>query len=462
MVTKLKTVVIGAGPAGYTFAIRASQLGKEVTLFEREYFGGNCLNVGCIPTKALANASLKFYEAKTQSQKLGLEADNVRMNWEKTQDWKDNEVVKPITSGVEQILNKNKVEVIKGEVSFIDNKTISVNGEEYTFDEIAIAVGGRPSEPEGFTYSDRVLNTTTALSLKELPESIVLTAGGYLGAQFAAVFGRLGAKTTVLEPSKQLVGFFEPDVDRALQSKFDEYEDTTIITGATATKAEEQSDKVIVTYEKDGEEHTIEAGHLLVNASNDYNTDSLHLENTDVEVNHRGKVKINDKLQSNVDGIYALGDASERGGSATIAYHHAKVAAAIVAGEDTQLDPNKVFPSTMVSSLEVGNVGMTKSQAKDAGYKVGQKKFLNAANGRAQGLNETEGFIKLIFDKDSNKLLGAQIVGARATDTISELTLAIEKGLSLEDIADTIHSHPSIAEAIMDSAEAALGIPIHG
>lgn len=462
MVKNLKTVVIGAGPGGYTFAIRASQLGKEVTLIEREYFGGNCLNVGCIPTKALANASLKFYEAKTESQKLGLEADNVRLNWEKTQDWKDNEVVKPITSGVEQILKKNNVDVIKGEAKFVDNKTITVNNEEYTFDEIVIAVGGRPSEPEGFTYSDRVLNTTTALGLKEMPESIILTAGGYLGAQFAGVFGRLGAKTIVLEPSKQLVGFFEKDIDRALQSKFDEYEDTTIITGATAKKAEEQGDKVVVTYEKDGEEHTVEAGHVLVNASNDYNTDTLNLENTDVELNHRGKVKINDKLQSNVEGIYAIGDASERGGSATLAYYHAKVAAAIVAGEVTQLDSNKVFPSTMVSSLEVGTVGMTKSQAKDAGYKVGQKKFLYAANGRAQGLNETEGFIKLIFDKDSNKLLGAQLVGSRATDTISELTIAIEKGLTLEDIAETIHSHPTVAEATVDAAEAALGLPIHG
>lgn len=461
MVKELGTVVIGAGPGGYSFAIRASQLGKEVTLIEREYYGGNCLNVGCIPTKALANISETYYEATMAAQTYGFSANNAELDWEKAQDWKDNTVVSQMTNGVEQLLKKNKVDVIKGEASFVDNETIEVDGEEYTFDELVIAVGARPAEVEGFEYSDRVINSSGALNIKEVPESIVLTGGGYLGAQFAAIFGRLGSKLIVLEEGKDLVPFFEKDINRTLVSKFDEYKDAEIITEAKAFSAEDNGDSVVVTYEVDGEEKTVEADYVLVDAPNEYNTDSLNLANTDVEVNDRGKVEIDEYLRTNIDNIYAIGDASTRGGSATVAYYHGKVAASVIAGEEGAQLENKVFPSTMISSLEVGQAGLTRAQAKDQGMKVKAQKFLYTASGRAMTKNQGEGFIRLVYKKDDNTLVGAQLVGPNATESIHELSNAIEKGYKLEDIVDSMHAHPTIAEATLDAAEAALGLPIH-
>lgn len=458
MSNHLEAVVIGAGPGGYAAAIRLAQYGKEVTVIERGSLGGNCLNVGCIPTKALITASRKYDEVAQQGAKIGIKSQGVDVDWDRVIGWKG-EVVNQMTSGIGALFNKNKINLIEGEASFKDNKTIVVNGEEYTFDDAVIATGKHISQMEGFEYGERILNTTGALSIRELPKSIVIAGGGYLGAQFAGIFARFGAKVTVIDPNKDLIPFMAKDINRQVEMKFSEY-DYTFLKESELVRAEESADSVEVFYtDKEGNEQSVVADYVVVDARQVPNTDKIGLENTDVKVQENGRIMIDwDNMQTDAANIYGIGDCAQ-GYSAAHAYQQAKIAAAIIAGEEK---PNvSIMNSTIISSLEIGTVGMDRKEAKEKGYDAQQKKFLFSANGRAVSLNEGQGFIRFVFDKETHKILGAEIVGPQATELIHEMTIAIEKGLTLEDIGETVHAHPTLSEALMDTAELALDIPIH-
>ncbi|AKP46699.1 MULTISPECIES: dihydrolipoyl dehydrogenase [Bacillus] len=455
------TIVIGAGPGGYVAAIRAAQLGQKVTIVEKEHVGGVCLNVGCIPSKALISASHRYHDA-LHSDSLGIKAENVTVDFSKVQSWKGS-VVKKLTGGVSTLLKANKVEIVKGEVYFVDAHTVRVMDEKsaqtYTFKNAIIATGSRPIEIPAFKFSKRVLNSTGALALEEVPEKLVVIGGGYIGTELGNAFANFGTKVTILEGGDEILPNFEKQmssiVKRNLKKKGAE-----IFTNALAKGVEEKEDGVVVTYEVKGEEKTIEADYVLVTVGRRPNTDELGLEQVGIELTEKGLIKIDKQCRTNVPNIYAIGDIVPGPQLAHKASYEGKIAAAAIAGQPDEID-YLAIPAVVFSDPELATVGYTEQQAKDEGIEIVAAKFPFAANGRALSLDSTDGFLKLITRKEDGLVIGAQIAGPGASDMIAELGLAIEAGVTAEDIAMTIHAHPTLGEITMEAAEVALGTPIH-
>lgn len=460
--TELDTIVIGSGPGGYVAAIRAAQLGKKVTIIEREFIGGVCLNVGCIPSKALINAGHRFEEAQHGSM-FGVIAKEVELDFTATQKWKDEKVVSTLTKGVEMLLKKNKVEILRGEAFFTDNRTIRViQGDEsqlYSFENIILATGSRPIEIPGFKFKDRVIDSTGALNLTEVPKHLVVIGGGYIGCELAGAYANLGAKVTILEGMSSILPNFDDDMVKLVVNNFKK-KNVDITTNAMAKNAEQTADGVKVTYQVNGEDHTIDADYVLVAVGRRPNTDTLGLESTDIKLNDRKQIIVNKQGRTNVEGVYAIGDIVPGLTLAHKASYEAKIAAEAIAGQKVEID-YQAIPAVCFTDPELATAGMLSKEAEAAGYDVSVTTFPFAGNGRALSLGKTEGFIRLVTDKTNNVLLGAQVAGVGASDLIGELTLAVEAGMSTEDVALTIHAHPSLAETIMDASEAELGMPIH-
>ncbi|WP_053362025.1 dihydrolipoyl dehydrogenase [Bacillus sp. FJAT-27251] len=455
------TIVIGAGPGGYVAAIRAAQLGQKVTIVEKGTVGGVCLNVGCIPSKALISAGHRFENAK-HSEGMGVIAENVTLDFSKVQSFKES-VVKKLTGGVEGLLKGNKVDIVSGEAYFVDANTLRVMDENsaqtYTFKNAIIATGSRPLEIPAFKYSKRVLDSTGALNLQELPKSIVVIGGGYIGTELGGAYASFGTKVTILEGADEILNGFEKQmsslVKRNLKKKGAE-----IITKALAKGVEEKEDGVVVTYEAKGEEQKIEADYVFVMVGRKPNTDELGLEQAGVELTDRGIIKIDKQCRTNISNIYAIGDVVEGPPLAHKASYEGKIAAEAIAGHASEIDYLGI-PAVVFSDPELASVGYTEAQAKEEGLDVVAAKFPFAANGRALSLNESDGFMKLVTRKEDGLIIGAQIAGAGASDMIAELGLAIETGMTAEDLAMTIHAHPTLGEISMEAAEVALGNPIH-
>ncbi|WP_273478139.1 dihydrolipoyl dehydrogenase [Ignavigranum ruoffiae] len=460
---ELDTVVIGSGPGGYVAAIRASQLGQKVAIIERDAIGGTCLNVGCIPSKALINAGHVYHNAK-HGDFFGVHTQDITVDFKRTQQWKDQEVVGKLTGGVSMLLKKNKVEILKGEAFFVDDHTLRVIHEEaaetYSFKHAIIATGSRPIEIPGFKFSDRVLDSTGALALTEIPKEMVVIGGGYIGSELAGAFANFGTKITILEGSAQIIPNFEKDMVKLVENEF-KNKGVDIITNAMAKEAVINGDRVSVTYEVGGKTHTVEADYCLVTVGRRPNTDEMGLEQAGVKVGARGLIEVDQQGRTNVKNIFAIGDAVPGPALAHKASYEAKVAAAAIAGDQASVVDYIALPAVCFTDPELASVGHTLASAKEAGLKVKAAKFPFGANGRALSLNATDGFVRLISTEEDHILVGAQVAGANASDVIAELTLAIESGMNAEDIALTIHSHPSLAEVTMDAAELALGMPIH-
>ncbi|WP_025727961.1 dihydrolipoyl dehydrogenase [Atopobacter phocae] len=459
---ELDTVVIGSGPGGYVAAIRAAQLGQKVAIIEREYIGGVCLNVGCIPSKALITAGHKYHDAKS-SELFGITTDKVELDFSKTQDWKDNQVVKKLTSGVEFLLKKNKIEILRGEAFFVDENTLRVIQEEsaqtYSFNNAIVATGSRPIEIPGFKFGGRIIDSTGLLNVTEVPEKLVIVGGGVIGSELGGAYANLGSQVTILEGSPQILPTFEKDMVKLVEDSFKE-RGISIITKAMAKSAVDNGDSVTVTYEVDGKAETIEADYVMVAVGRRPNTDELGLDVIGVEMNERGVVQVNEKGQTNFDHIYAIGDITPGAWLAHKASYEGKIAAEAISGKPAAIDYIGM-PAVAFTDPELASVGLTVKEAKEQGLDVKASKFPLAGNGRALSLNQTEGFVRLVTTKEDNVLVGAQVAGVSASDVIAELGLAIEAGMNAEDIALTIHSHPSLAETVMDASELALGLPIH-
>lgn len=459
---ELDTVVIGAGPGGYVAAIRAAQLGKKVTIIEKDAIGGVCLNVGCIPSKALISAGHRYQSAKDSSI-YGIETEGVSIDFKKTQQWKQEQVVNKLTSGVEMLLKKNKVEILKGEAYFGDAHTLRVmtdiSAQTYTFNEAIIATGSRPIEIKGFKFGSRILDSTGALSLSEIPASMVIVGGGYIGSELAGVYSNLGTKVTILEGLPNILNGFESDMVKLVDRNYKK-KGINIVTNALAREAVEENESVKVTYSSNGEEKEVVADYVLVTVGRRPNTDELGLEAIGIEMDDKGLIQVDEQGHSSVQNIYAIGDVVPGPALAHKASYEAKVAAAAIAGKKVAVD-YQAIPAVAFTDPEIATVGLTKTQAKEEGLDVQTVKFPLGGNGRALSLNATEGFIRLVATKSDNILVGAQVAGIHASDTIAELGLAVEGGLNVEDIALTIHNHPSLGEAVMDAAEALLGMPIH-
>ena len=300
---ELDTVVVGAGPGGYVAAIRAAQLGQKVAIIEREWIGGVCLNVGCIPSKALISAGHHYQEA-LDSSVFGITTENVKLDFSKTQEWKDNKVVKTLTSGVEYLLKKNKVEIIRGNAFFNDGETLRVFTEDaaqtYTFKNAIIATGSRPIEIKGFKFGGRVIDSTGGLNLTEVPKKLVIVGGGVIGTELGGAYANLGAEVTILEGSPQILPTFEKDMVKFVEKSFQE-KGVTVVTKAMAKEAIDNGDSVTVKYEANGKEEVIEADYVMVTVGRRPNTDDLGLEVVGVEMTDRGLVKVDNQGRTNVN-----------------------------------------------------------------------------------------------------------------------------------------------------------------
>ncbi|HAR6176102.1 TPA: dihydrolipoyl dehydrogenase [Staphylococcus pseudintermedius] len=455
------TIVIGAGPGGYVAAIRAAQLGQKVTIVEKGNLGGVCLNVGCIPSKALLNVSHRFEQAQHGAD-LGITAENVSLDFDKVQSFKGS-VVSKLTGGVESLLKGNKVEIVRGEAYFVDEHSLRVmddkSAQTYNFKNAIVATGSRPIQIPNFEFGGRILDSTGALNLQEVPKKLVVVGGGYIGSELGTAYANFGTEVTILEGAKEILGGFEKQMVAPVKKEM-KAKGMIIETEALAKSAEETDNGVKVTYEVKGEEKTIEADYVLVTVGRRPNTDELGLEEVGVKLTDRGLVEVDKQSRTSVDSIYAIGDIVPGLPLAHKASYEAKVAAEAIAGQNSEVDYIGM-PAVCFTEPELAQVGYTEAQAKEEGLDIKASKFPYQANGRALSLNDTNGFVKLVTLKEADTLIGAQVVGTNASDVIAELGLAIEAGMNAEDIALTVHAHPTLGEMSMEAAEKALGLPIH-
>ncbi len=458
---ELDTLVVGAGPGGYVAAIRAAQLGQKVAIVDKGTLGGVCLNVGCIPSKALISAGHR-YESAVHSDDIGIKAENVTVDFSKVQEWKQS-VVKKLTGGVEGLLKGNKVEILSGEAYFVDKNTVRImdekNSQTYTFNNVIIATGSRPIELPNFKYSKRVIDSTGALNLKEIPKRMVVIGGGYIGTELGTAYANFGTEVVILEGAKEILGGFEKQMSSLVKRRLKK-KGVKIHTEAMAQGVEETDDGVKVTAEIKGETQTFDADYVLVTVGRKPNTDEIGLEQIGVETTDRGLIKIDEQCRTNFDNIYAIGDIVEGPPLAHKASYEGKVAAEVISGEKSVID-YQAIPAVVFSDPELATVGLSEKEAKEQGMEVTASKFPFGANGRALSLNDADGFMKMVTRKEDGLIVGAQIAGPNASDMIAELGLAIEAGMTAEDVALTIHAHPTLGEITMEAAEVALGSPIH-
>ncbi|NLY62288.1 MAG: dihydrolipoyl dehydrogenase [Erysipelothrix sp.] len=459
---ELDTVVIGSGPGGYVAAIRAAQLGQKVAIVERDTIGGVCLNVGCIPSKALINVGHKYQDA-LNSQAFGLETKEVTLDFAKTQEWKDTQVVNNLTTGVGMLLKKNKVEIIKGSAFFNDKNQFRVidgdNAQSYSFNNAILATGSRPIEIKGFKFGKRVLDSTGALALKEVPKKLVVIGGGYIGSELANAYSNLGSEVTILEAQDDILMGFDKDMIALVRKDFED-KGIKVITNAFAQKATDNKDSLTVTYKVGDKEETLDTDYVLVSVGRKANTDDLGLHLANVDLDERGLVKVDKQGRTSNKNIYAIGDITPGAALAHKASYEGKIAAAAISKENAEID-YVAMPAVCFTDVELATVGITEAEAKEQGLSVKVAKFPFAASGRALALSATEGFTRLITDKETGTILGGQVAGVSAGEVIAEIALAVEARMNIEDIALTIHSHPTMAETIMDAAELAQGMPIH-
>jgi dihydrolipoamide dehydrogenase len=460
----IDVLVIGAGPGGYVAAIRCAQLGKKVMIVDKDAWGGVCLNRGCIPSKAIISAAHQYEQVK-QAQHIGITATDVQLDFRKTQSWKKS-IIDKQSSGVKTLLKGNAVQMFQGEALFINEHEVRLfNDHEslrYRFRHGIIATGSRPIELKAFPFGGRILSSTEALNLNEVPQRLIVIGGGYIGIEIGQAYAKLGAKVTILENSDYVLASFEKELTKLIASSLDKL-GVEVITEAKALHSQQTDQEVTITYSYslNGEEKHIVADYALVTVGRKPNTDGdLGLELLQMKVTDRGYIEVDAQCRTSIPHLFAIGDIVAGPALAHKASYEGKVVAEVIAGQHRVVD-YKVIPAVVFSDPEIATVGLSESEAKAQEISVKIGKFPYAANGRANSLNATQGFVKLIANEKSGILIGAQIVGPEASNLIGELALGIELGAHLEDIALTIHAHPTLTEMVMDAAEGALGHPIH-
>ncbi len=455
-------IVIGAGPGGYVCAIRCSQLGLKTAVVEgRDTLGGTCLNVGCIPSKALLHASHQLHEAEHNFAKMGLKGKSPSVDWKQMQAYKD-EVIEGNTKGIEFLFKKNKIDWLKGWGSIPAAGQVKVGDEVHEAKNIIIASGSEPSALPGVKVDEKVVVTSTgALSLGKIPKKMVVIGAGVIGLELGSVYSRLGAEVTVIEFLKEITPGMDPEVQKTFQ-RILKKQGLKFVMGAAVQKTEATKTKAKVTYKllKDDSEHVIEADTVLVATGRKPYSDGLGLDALGVEMTPRGQIKVGADWQTNVPGIYSIGDVTEGPMLAHKAEDEGMAAAEQVAGKHGHVNYG-VIPGVIYTWPEVANVGETEATLKEQGraYKVG--KFMFMGNGRAKANFAADGFVKILADKDTDRILGAHIIGPAAGDLIHEVCVAMEFGASAEDLALTCHAHPTYSEAVREAALACGDGPIH-
>ena len=457
------TLILGAGPGGYVAAIRASQLGREVTLVEKTgTLGGICLNQGCIPSKALIHAAGVYHTARN-STGMGIKADKVELDMAALQTWKRG-VVKKLTDGVSKLISGNGVQAVQGELQFIDGHNARIETPDgvnrIEFRNLVVASGSRPIELSGFEFDGTgILSSTEALELEEVPKSLLVVGGGYIGLELGTVYAKLGSSVTIVEMLDGLLPGTDRELVRVVERKLKRLK-VKVHLGSRVTGCEKREQGYLVNVEGGKGNSQIESEKVLVTVGRVPNTSGFGLENTGVELDEHGFIKVDNRMRTNVGHIYAIGDAA---GEPLLAHKASKEA--VIAVENIAELPSardwKVIPAVIFTDPEIAYAGFSEEEAKEAGIAVVVGRFPFGASGRSLTMGEIDGFVKIVAREDDEKVIGTHIVGPEASNLISEAALAIEMNATLEDIALTVHPHPTLPESFMEAAEVALGKPIH-
>lgn len=459
---KYDVTIIGAGPGGYVAAIRAAQLGMKTALIEKTELGGTCLNVGCIPSKALLDSSEHYHNAKEKFELHGIDISDLKVNMPQMIKRK-REVVSQTVEGVKFLMKKNKVDVFNGYGSFVDANTIQVAKEDGTTemvstDKVIIATGSKPNTPAAFNYDGkRVITSTEALEIQEVPESMVIIGGGVIGLELGSVYARLGTKVDVIEYMDRIIAGMDKDCSKELMRAMKKI-GVKFHLKHGVTDVQAKGDKVTVSYQKRDTDTTltIDTDYCLVAIGRVPFTDKLNLEAVGVQLDERGRVLVNEHLQTNVSNIYAIGDVIKGAMLAHKAEEEGVFVAETIAGQYPHIDYN-LIPGVVYTWPEVAGVGRTEDQLKEAGmpYKAG--KFPFKALGRSRASTDTEGMIKVLSHADTDEILGVHMVGPRTADIIAEAVALMEFRASAEDAARMSHAHPTYTEAFKEAALAATG-----
>jgi len=491
--TGTEVLVIGGGPAGYTAAIRAGQLDLDVTLVEKAEYGGTCLNDGCIPSKALITAT-DLADRAGDAEHMGIHADPA-VDLEAMMGWKDG-VVDQLTGGVEKLCKANGVNLIEGTATFAGEGRARVahggegqGSETIEFEHAIVATGSRPMSLPGFDFDDDpILDASQALALESVPDSMLVVGAGYIGMELAGVYAKLGTDVTIIELLDSALPAYEDDLARPVKKRLESHgvdfhfglgaedwtdngDGTVTVTAAAmdggggGAEAATDGGEAAEASEADAQDESAPdeqfvAEKVLVAVGREPVTDTLDLESVGLEPNDQGVLETDHQAQTDVEGIYAVGDVAGEPMLAHKGSAEGTVAAEVIAGEPAALD-HQAIPAAVFTEPEIATVGLTEDEAFEEGFDPVVGKFPFRASGRALTADESDGFVRVVADAESEFLLGAQIVGPDASELIAEVALAIELGARLEDVASTIHTHPTLAEAVMEACENARGEAIH-
>ena len=463
--TATDLLVIGAGPGGYVAAIRGAQKGLDTTLVEKDAFGGACLNRGCIPSKAFIHGADVAHDAAT-AEDIGIHADPA-VDMSRMQEWKSG-VVDQLTGGVEKLCKANGVSLLEGTASFEDEHTARIahggegqGMETVEFEHAVVATGSRPIQVPGFDFADDpVLSSEDLLNMDSLPDRLVVVGAGYIGMELSTMLAKLGTDVTVVEMLDDVLPGYEDDVQRTIRSRAEDL-GIEFNFGEGATGWEDTGDGVVVTTEtEDGETAEYLGDAVLVAVGRQPVTDTLELESIGLEPDENGFLATDDRARTDVENVFAVGDVAGEPMLAHKASAEGIVAAEVAAGEPAALD-QQAIPAAVFTDPEIATVGMTEAEAEDEGFDPVVGEMPLRASGRALSMGESDGFVRIVADEASGIVLGGQLVGPNASELVAEVALAVEMSATLEDVAGTVHTHPTLAEAVMEAAENAQGQAIH-
>ncbi len=458
-----EVAILGGGPGGFVAAIRLAQLGKDVTVISKDPLpGGTCLQRGCIPSKALIEAA-KHFASIPQLSEMGIHTKELKIDFSETQKWKEKKV-KQLSEGILQLFKQYKINFIHAEGKFLSTKEIEIHSTQglskLNFEHAVIATGSQAKELPSFPFDKKkILSSREILSIEKIPQSLTIIGGGYIGLEIAGVFGHLGTEVHIIEVLPDIL----PSLDKELRQIFLRQlkkQNISLQVSCKPLSYQMKQEKILLRLQlNDQSEQDLESELLLVAVGRTPVTQGLGLENIALKTDARGFLKINPHCQTEKKNIYAIGDVAGGMMLAHKAFAEAKIAAAHICGQAAAWDQQ--VPAVIFTDPEIAYVGLSETEAKAKGFEVITGMFPFAALGRAQTMDKTEGVIKSIAEKNTQRILGIQMIGPQVSDLISEATLAIEMGARLEDLELTIHPHPTLSEAVGESIESALGIPIH-
>ncbi|GAB7017264.1 dihydrolipoyl dehydrogenase [Halostagnicola bangensis] len=463
--TATDVLVIGGGPGGYVAAIRAAQHGLDATLVEKDAYGGTCLNYGCIPSKAMITATDVAHDA-ANAEEMGIHADP-SIDMRALVEWKDG-VVDQLTGGVEKLCKANGVSLIEGTATFIDEDAVRVahggegqGSESIEFEHAIVATGSRAMSIPGFDFADDpVWSSREALEADEVPDELVVVGAGYIGMELSTVFAKAGADVTVVEMLEDALPTYEDDIARVVRERAEALGiDFEFGLGASEWRETDEGIEVVAE-DEDGEQSVFEADRVLVAVGREPVTDELEVDEIGLETDERGFLETDEYTRTDLEHVLAVGDVAGEPMLAHKASAEGLVAAGVAAGEPAALD-QQAIPAAVFTDPEIGTVGMTEAEAEEAGFEPVVGTMPMRASGRALSMDESDGFVRIVADEDTGFVLGAQVVAPEASELVAELGLAIEMGAKLEDIAGTVHTHPTLSEAVMEAAENAQGKAIH-